>query len=70
VAGGAIMGVIAALIKYIGGIATGDNSWSVAHAVNLHHWAEEVPLSATLTLVVFGGLAYYLYRGARSAVKD
>lgn len=70
VAGGAIMGVIAALIKYIGGVATGDNSWSVAHATGLHHWAEANAFSATVTLVVFGLLAYYLYKGARGAVKD
>jgi len=29
-----------------------------------------MPLSATVTLLFFGGLAYYLYKGARNAVKD
>lgn len=70
VAGGAIMGVIAALIKYVGGVVAGDNSWSVAHALGLHHWSEAVPFSATVTLLVFGCLAYYLYWGARRAAKD
>ncbi|MBK6735242.1 MAG: oligopeptide transporter, OPT family [bacterium] len=70
VAGGAIMGVLAALIKYVGGNVAGDNSWSVAQALGLHHWAEEMPLSATVTLLCFFGLAYYLYWGARRAAKD
>lgn len=70
VAGGAIMGVIAAGAKRIGQVVAGDDNWSVAHALGLNQWAEENYLSATVTLLVFGLLAYYLYRGARSAVKD
>lgn len=70
VAGGAIMGVLAALIKFAGLKATGDNDWSVAKELNLAAWSEHNPLSATVTLLFFFGLAYYLYRGARGGAKD
>ncbi len=69
VAGGAIMGVIAAIIRFTGLSLTGDDEWSVDHALGLTHWVEDNALSAALTLVVFIGLGYYLYRGARSAAK-
>lgn len=70
VAGGAIMGVLAALIKFAGLKASGQNDWSVAGALNLAHWSEASPFSATVTLVVFCALGYYLYKGARGAAKD
>ena len=68
VAGGAIMGVIASIIRYVGAVRSGDNGWSVPHAIGTYHW-EENPLSAVLTLGMFCVLGYYLYRGARSAAK-
>ncbi len=67
VAGGAIMGVLAALIKFAGMSATGEGDWSVAKALNLLHWSEESAFSATVTLAAFCLLGYYLYRGAREA---
>ncbi len=67
VAGGAIMGVIAAAARYIGISATGDQEWSVDHAVGLSGWATENPWSAVVTIVVFSLLGLYLYRGARRA---
>ena len=70
VAGGAIMGVLAALIKFAGLRATGDNEWSVAKVLNLAEWSEHNPLSATVTLLFFFGLAYYLYKSARGGAKD
>ena len=69
VAGGAIMGVIASIIRFGGSVKYDDNGWSVPQFIGTHHW-EENPLSAVLTLVMFCVLGYYLYRGARSAAKD
>jgi hypothetical protein len=70
VAGGAIMGVLAALIKFGGLKISGQDGWSVAGALGLAHWSEGNPFSATVTLLVFGLLGYYLYKGARGAAKD
>ncbi len=65
VAGGAIMGVLATTVRFIGAHQTGDLHWSVEHALGMTHWVEENPLSAVLTLVCFIGLGLYLYLGAR-----
>ncbi|MCB1183305.1 oligopeptide transporter, OPT family [bacterium] len=67
VAGGAIMGVLAALGRFAGITITGDQEWSVDHAIGLAHWATENAGSALAALVAFVLLGYYLYRGARSA---
>jgi uncharacterized oligopeptide transporter (OPT) family protein len=69
VAGGAIMGVIAAIIRFTGITLSGDQEWTVDHALGLAHWVEDSPFSAALTLVVFFGLGYFLYRGARNAAR-
>lgn len=69
VAGGAIMGVIASTIRFVGAERSGDNGWSVAHAIGTAHW-EENPLSAILTLVMFCILGSYLYKSSRNAGKD
>jgi len=70
VAGGAIMGVIAAVIRFSGISASGNQDWSVDHLLGLNKWATENSMSATVTLLAFLALAYYLYRGARGAAKD
>ncbi|MGD9547900.1 MAG: OPT family oligopeptide transporter [Candidatus Krumholzibacteriia bacterium] len=70
VAGGAIMGVIAALVRFTGISTTGDQGWSVDHAIGLSHWATENAGSAVVTLVVFCLLGLYLYKGARNAGND
>jgi len=67
VAGGAIMGVLAALAKFAGIKATGNQEWSVAGALGLNNWAEHMELSAVVTLIVFCLLGYYLYKSARNA---
>lgn len=69
VAGGAIMGVVASIIRFIGIESTGDSGWSVAHAIGTHVW-EEQAASAVLALLAFIALGYFLYRSARSAAKD
>ena len=70
VAGGAIMGVIAAAVRFTGISVTGDQDWSVDHALGLSHWATANQWSAVVTLVVFCLLGYYLYKGARNAAQD
>ena len=70
VAGGAIMGVIASTIRFIGIQVTGQEGWSVEHALGMSQWLDENSLSAVVTLIAFCGLAYYLYKGARSAAQD
>ena len=67
VAGGAIMGVIAALVRFGGIQMSGNQDWSVDHVVGLSGWATENAWSAVVTLVAFCLLGYYLYRGARKA---
>jgi len=67
VAGGAIMGVIAAIVRFVGISSTGESNWSVEHALGMTHWIEANPLSAVVTLVCFVLLGYYLYKGARNA---
>ena len=70
VAGGAIMGVLAALIRFTGISFSGESNWSVDHVLGLNGWVTENPMSAVLTLVVFAALGYYLYHGARSAKPE
>ncbi len=70
VAGGAIMGVIAAAVRFTGISVTGEQGWSVDHALGLSHWATANQWSAVVTLVVFCLLGYYLYKGARNAAQD
>jgi len=70
VAGGAIMGVLAAIARFTGISLSGDQGWSVDHELGLTHWATENPWSAVVTLTVFCLIGYYLYRGARRAGDD
>lgn len=68
VAGGAIMGVIAATIRFVGGMVTGNDAWSVEHDVlHMSDYLEHNSLSAIVTIVAFGLLCAILYRTARSA---
>ncbi len=70
VAGGAIMGVLAALVRFAGISSTGQQDWSVSGAIGLNHWAEHMEGSAVVTLLVFCLLAFYLYKSARNAAED
>jgi len=85
VAGGAIMGVVSALVLFVGrffaegagwsktmhdGTIVPSSEWSVIHAIGTHGWVEENPLSAWLALVLFIGLCMYMSYAAKSAAKD
>ncbi len=69
VAGGAIMGVIGAAVRFTGISTSGDDNWTVPGAIGTLHWVEENPASAVVALLAVLGLAYYLYRSARGAAK-
>jgi len=47
-----------------------NEGWSVVHVLNMHGWVEENPWSAVLALVLFFGVCFYLYKGARNAASD
>jgi putative OPT family oligopeptide transporter len=84
VAGGAIMGVVSALVLFFGkmmvpadwtrtlhdGTVINPEGWTVVHALNMHGWVEENPWSAVLALVLFFSVCFYLYKGARRAASD
>jgi len=85
VAGGAIMGVVSALVLFFGrqiaakagwtmelhdGTVLTADDWSVTNAIGLHHWVEANPWSAVVAIVVFVALGVYLLKGARSAASD
>ncbi|MFH1842052.1 MAG: oligopeptide transporter, OPT family [bacterium] len=85
VAGGAIMGVVSAFVLFIGqmlaekrgwskvledGTVLEPGDWSVIHALGLHHWAEENPLSSVVALALFLSLCLFLWRSAKNAASD
>ncbi len=58
IAGGAIMGVVAAFINYFGQKA-GGSQWSLSAAVHLNHWSESSP-GEVLGFVMFVVLCAYM----------
>jgi len=70
VAGGAIMGVVSALILFIGRKMVGTDDWSVIKAVGTEHWVEQNPGSAVMALVACAALCVYMYRRTMSAARD
>jgi putative OPT family oligopeptide transporter len=70
IAGGAIMGVVSALIIFFGRMIAGDDQWNVVRALHLEHWATENPGSAVLSIVAFLLLCIFLARVAMSRRKD
>ena len=65
IAGGAIMGVLAAIIIFIGKTTTGDESWSLVKITGLEHW-EASKGAEYLGFLMFGILLYTLYKYAVS----
>ncbi len=70
VAGGAIMGVIASIIKFVGIQTTGNDDWSVPELVGTTTWSEHNEFSAWVALLAFCLLGLYLYKHARAAAED
>jgi len=67
VAGGAIMGVVSALILFIGRQFGGED-WSMAKVIGTEHWSESGG-AEVVGLVVFFALCAYLWFGGRSAAR-
>jgi len=59
IAGGAIMGVLAAFINFAGKTFI-DESWSLMHMLGLEHWAEESMGGELLGFIMFLCLAAYM----------
>jgi putative OPT family oligopeptide transporter len=59
IAGGAIMGVVAAFIIFFGQMAFGDE-WTLIKAIGTEHWAESAP-AEILGFVMFIALCAYMY---------
>lgn len=70
IAGGAIMGVVAALVTFFGRMIVGNDDWTLGLAVGLEHWATANPGSAVLSLVMLTLLAVYLVRASLSARRE
>jgi putative OPT family oligopeptide transporter len=66
IAGGAIMGVVSALLLFFGRMAAGDPEWSVVSTLGLEHWAGENPASAAISIFIFIALCTVM---ARSAIR-
>jgi uncharacterized oligopeptide transporter (OPT) family protein len=60
IAGGAIMGVLAAFIVYFGQNITGDGAWTLISAIGTEHW-ESSAGGEILGFVMFAALLYYMY---------
>ncbi len=70
IAGGAIMGVVSALVIFFGRMIAGSDSWTPVGAVGLEHWATENPGSAVLSVVMFLVLCIFMARSAMNVKKD
>ncbi len=70
VAGGAIMGVVSALVLFFGRKMAGSEEWSVAAALGTEHWLEHNPGSAVVALVACFALCLYMYRRTMGAARD
>ncbi len=70
IAGGAIMGVVSALVLFFGRLIAGNDEWTVVGVVGLEHWATENPGSAFLSVVAFLLLCVWMARSALGAARD
>lgn len=69
IAGGAIMGVVAALVLFFGRMLAKNDEWTVNHALGLSRWIEH-PGSAFLSIVMLTAICVYMVRSALGARKD
>lgn len=68
IAGGAIMGVVAAVIIYFGQMYFGEG-WSLMKAIGTEHWSESDG-GAILGFIMFALLMFYLYWDSKRAKAD
>jgi len=69
IAGGAIMGVIAAAIVYVGQIMTGQSDWNMILGLGLEHWAESSS-AEILGFFMFAILMAYMYYDSKKAKTE
>jgi len=69
IAGGAIMGVLAAAIVYFGQMWTGDGHWNIMHAIGTAGWVESAS-AEILSFFMFAILLAYLYWDSKKAKSD
>jgi len=70
IAGGAIMGVLAAAIVYIGQLTTGESQWNLKVALGTEHWAEHIAGGEILGFVMFALILVYMYYDSKKAEID
>jgi uncharacterized oligopeptide transporter (OPT) family protein len=70
IAGGAIMGVLAAAIVYIGQLATADTKWNMMVALGTEHWAETMAGGEILGFIMFALLLIYMYHDSKKAESE
>jgi hypothetical protein len=66
IAGGAIMGVFAAFINYLGGIISKQDKWSIMQAIGTDKWSES-DWAAILSFGMYALLLVYLYWDSKRA---
>ena len=69
IAGGAIMGVVAAAIVFIGQAVTGNDSWNMMLAIGTEHWAESSS-AEILGFFMFAAILYYMYHESKKVKLD
>ncbi len=69
IAGGAIMGVIAAALVYIGQTFTGNSHWNLMVGIGTQHWAESAG-AEILGFLMFVILLIYLYWDSKRVQED
>lgn len=69
IAGGAIMGVLAAAIVYIGQLLTGNTDWNLMVAIGTNHWVESTN-GEILGFFMFAILLIYMYWDSKRATVE
>ena len=69
IAGGALMGVVAAALVYLGQSITGNSSWNMMIGIGTNHWAESAG-AEILGFVMFIILLGYMYWDAKRAKAE
>jgi putative OPT family oligopeptide transporter len=69
IAGGAIMGVLAASIVFLGQFVSGNDSWSMMSAIGTEHWAESSS-AEILGFFMFASILFYMYNESKKVKLD
>jgi len=69
IAGGAIMGVLAAAIVFLGQFFTGDDTWNMMKAIGTEHWAESAG-GEILGFAAFICILFYMYWESKRVKSD